>query len=111
MSEQGRGGIVYGTDKGTIGHLCNPGTDGGDILRKTWELSAGGATMSVEGSGRRGVTALKSFDLTQDGVEELIAGREDGSVTVRLASAASIWRHGPTTKSSVLLRGRQLFLG
>lgn len=34
------------------------------------------------------MTALKRFDLTQDGVAELIAGREDGTVSVRCRTSS-----------------------
>ncbi|CAM9337349.1 unnamed protein product, partial [Hapterophycus canaliculatus] len=68
------GGIVYGTDSGTLGHIS---PDGPSLLRKTWELPGGG----VVGNG---VTALKRYDLTQDGVAELIVGREDGTVSASI---------------------------
>ncbi|CAM9764264.1 unnamed protein product [Scytosiphon promiscuus] len=71
-SDQDCGGIVYGTDNGTLGHASPNGTF---LLRKTWELPG------VGGVGK-GVTALKRYDLTQDGVAELIVGREDGSIAV-----------------------------
>ncbi|CAN0393384.1 unnamed protein product, partial [Scytosiphon promiscuus] len=64
--------IVYGTDNGTLGHTSPNGTF---LLRKTWELPG------VGGVGN-GVTALKRYDLTQDGVAELIVGREDGTIAV-----------------------------
>lgn len=67
-------GVVYGTDNGTLGHLSVSGLS---LLRKTWELPDDGGV-------GRGVTALTRYDLTQDGVSELIAGREDGTVTARL---------------------------
>eukprot|EP00903_Cladosiphon_okamuranus_P008387 g8063.t1 len=65
-------GVVYGTNNGTLGHLA---ASGPSLLRKTWELLD-------DGGAGRGVTALARCDLTQDGVSELIAGREDGTVTV-----------------------------
>lgn len=70
---QDTGGVVYGTDNGTIGHVSPSGPS---QLRKTWELPGGGDM-------GKGVTTLRRYDLTQDGVAELIAGRDDGTVTVR----------------------------
>lgn len=64
---------MYGTENGTIGHVS---ASGSSQLRKTWELPGRGGV-------GRGVTALRRYDLTQDGVVELIAGRDDGTVTVR----------------------------
>lgn len=81
-------GVVYGTNRGTIGHL-GVAPDGANFLKKTWELPAARGTGSSFGGasggsdGGRGVTALKACDLTHDGVQELIAGREDGTITVR----------------------------
>lgn len=63
---------MYGTDNGTLGHVY---ASSPTQLRKTWELRDRGGV-------GRGVTALKRYDLTQDGFAELIAGREDGTVTV-----------------------------
>lgn len=63
---------MYGTDNGTIGHVSATGPS---TLRKTWAIPGGGGV-------GRGVTTLRRYDLTQDGVGELIAGREDGTVTV-----------------------------
>lgn len=70
---------MYGTDNGTLGHLSVAvSASGPSLLRKTWELlDDGGERVG------RGVTALARYDLTQDGAFELIAGREDGTVTVR----------------------------
>ncbi|CAN0125804.1 unnamed protein product, partial [Ectocarpus sp. 12 AP-2014] len=68
------GGVVYGTDNGTLGHVSASGT-AASLLHKTWELPGGGGV-------GRGVTALTRYDLTQDGIAELIVGREDGTVTV-----------------------------
>lgn len=73
--------MLYGTEKGTIGHLAVSLLDSTKALSKTWELPDGPS--GTAGSGGRGVNALSSFDLTQDGIEELIVGRGDGSVTVR----------------------------
>lgn len=64
---------MYGTDNGTLGHVAASGT-APSLLHKTWELPGGGGV-------GRGVTALKRYDLTQDGIAELIVGREDGTVT------------------------------
>eukprot|EP00752_Nemacystus_decipiens_P012116 g10741.t1 len=69
--DQDTEGVVYGTDNGTLGHLS---VSGPSLLRKTWEILDDG------GLGR-GVTALTRYDLTQDGAFELIAGRDDGTVT------------------------------
>lgn len=66
--------MVYGTDNGTLGHLS---VSGPSLLRTNWELLDDGGV-------GRGVTALARYDLTQDGVSELIAGREDGTVTASL---------------------------
>lgn len=74
MCPQGTGDIFYGTDHGTIG-LFSLSPDGTQHLRKLWQLPGGGNQVG-------GVTALKLFDLTSDGVAELFAGREDGTVTV-----------------------------
>lgn len=81
-------GVVYGTDRGTLGHLALA-PDRANFLKKTWELPAGGGSDAARGGGGggggrgRGVTSLKACDLTQDGVQELVAGREDGTITVR----------------------------
>lgn len=80
---QDRGGVVYGTEKGTIGHLAVTTKDGTECLRKTWEFSAGVGVGG--GDGGRGVTAIASLDLTRDGVEEVVVGHHDGTVTVSLA--------------------------
>lgn len=64
---------MYGTDNGTLGHVSASGT-AASLLHKTWELPGGGGV-------GRGVTALTRYDLTQDGIAELIVGREDGTVT------------------------------
>ncbi len=73
---QDTGGIVYGTGNGTLGHV---NASSPMQLRKTWELRDRGGV-------GRGITTLKRYDLTQDGVAELIAGREDGTVTVSARS-------------------------
>ncbi|CAM9371775.1 unnamed protein product [Ectocarpus sp. 13 AM-2016] len=72
-TDQDDGGVVYGTDNGTLGHVSASGT-AASLLHKTWELPGGGGV-------GRGVTALTRYDLTQDGIAELIVGREDGTVT------------------------------
>lgn len=88
MCPQGTGEIFYGTDHGTIG-LFGPAPDGSQHLRKIWQLP-GGSNQQVGGhTATRGVTALKLFDLTGDGVAELFAGREDGTVTVSSLGALS----------------------
>ena len=86
FGSQDTDGVVYGTDHGTLGHL-GPTPSGATSLRKTWELPSGGTALKASGGGGgggvgRGVTALKRCDLTQDGVAEIVAGREDGTVTV-----------------------------
>lgn len=77
--------MVYGTDHGTLGHL-GPAPIGATSLRKTWELPNGGTGSKGRGGVGRGVTALKRCDLTQDGVAEIVAGREDGTVTVSVVA-------------------------
>lgn len=84
---QDTGGVIYGTDNGTIGHL-GTSEPGAKCLRKTWEIPGSGFGLQGGGAGR-GVTALKRFDLTQDGVDEIIAGRDDGTVTVRMLYSGS----------------------
>ncbi|CAM9658675.1 unnamed protein product, partial [Pylaiella littoralis] len=80
-TDQDTGGVVYGTENGTIGHVS---ASGSSQLRKTWELPGRGGV-------GRGVTALRRYDLTQDGVVELIAGRDDGTVTVyRFAGGSTV---------------------
>lgn len=75
---------MYGTDRGSLGHLA-PAPGGAEFLRKTWEIPAGGGSGGGGGGGvGRGVTALKRCDLTEDGVAEIVAGREDGTVSVSI---------------------------
>lgn len=40
------------------------------------------------------MTALKRCDLTQDGVAEVVAGREDGTVTVSVTAVLARFRLG-----------------
>ena len=80
MSSQATGGIVCGTDQGTLSHF-SPTPSGAQHLRKLWQLPPGG-NLSGGGIAGRGITAIKHFDLTNDGVAELVAGREDGTITV-----------------------------
>lgn len=72
---------MYGTGQGTIGHF-SPNPSRSSFLRKTWELPGSGI-----GSGGGSVTAISRCDLTQDGVAELVAGREDGTVKVSITLA------------------------
>ena len=84
-------GVVYGTDHGTLGHL-GPAPSGATSLRKTWELPSGGTGLKGRGGGvGHGVTALKRCDLTQDGVAEIVAGREDGTVTVSMSMGVVVY--------------------
>lgn len=87
MYQQGTGDIFYGTDHGTVG-LFGPAPGGSQYLRKIWQLPCGGNQVGGHAV-TRGVTALKLFDLTGDGVAELFAGREDGTVTVSSLGALS----------------------
>lgn len=85
---QDTGDVVYGTDRGSLGHLA-PAPRGAEFLCKTWEIPAGGGLGGGGGVGR-GVTALKRCDLTEDGVAEIVAGREDGTVSVSIGGTRAL---------------------
>ncbi|CAM9167863.1 unnamed protein product [Discosporangium mesarthrocarpum] len=90
---QSGAGIAYGTDQGVIGHLASvrdgQGDDAGaNWLRRTWEIKGGfstgllGGTGNGAGTGAGGVATITAHDLTQDGVNEMIVGRENGLIQV-----------------------------
>jgi Bardet-Biedl syndrome 7 protein len=62
--------IIYGTDNGRIGKLSVVGGD----LSRGWELP------SEPHSGT--VNCIESFDVTKDGVPDLVVGRDDGSMQI-----------------------------
>jgi Bardet-Biedl syndrome 7 protein len=65
--------IVYGTESGTLGQLQ---IDGGSRMRKGWTVSAD------RKMGTASINALHCYDLTKDGVNDILCGRDDGSVQV-----------------------------
>lgn len=100
---------MYGTDRGSLGHLA-PAPGGAEFLRKTWEIPAGGGSGGGGGGGvGRGVTALKRCDLTEDGVAEIVAGREDGTVSVSIQGMEALekGRTGSNLRPWVVSHRRQ----
>ncbi|CBN79191.1 Bardet-Biedl syndrome protein 7 [Ectocarpus siliculosus] len=75
--------VLQASTDAPVGALCTFSKSGMG-MDQTWELPGGGDV-------GRGVTALKRYDLTQDGIAELIVGREDGTVTVyRFPESSSV---------------------
>lgn len=68
--ERGRHVLLYGTDDGKLGKLVMSG----DRINK-------GFVMDDRGN-KPGIKCIDSFDLTQDGVDDIVVGRDDGTLQV-----------------------------
>eukprot|EP00697_Spironema_sp_BW2_P010615 gnl/Spiro4/25941_TR12923_c0_g1_i1.p1 gnl/Spiro4/25941_TR12923_c0_g1~~gnl/Spiro4/25941_TR12923_c0_g1_i1.p1 ORF type:complete len:610 (+),score=109.67 gnl/Spiro4/25941_TR12923_c0_g1_i1:154-1830(+) len=73
--------IVYGTSTGLVGQLNATAQDASYVLQRGW--------WAHNQSNRGGIQCIAAADVTNDGVNELVVGRDDGTVEVFAGMARS----------------------
>ena len=75
--------VIFGTRRGNLGSLS---FDVNNDVQKLWNISGNKQDKNGNGSPKTkrqaAITCIKLFDITNDGVNDLIIGREDGTLQV-----------------------------